>query len=87
MKKIAAVALIAILSLTCAAPIYAGTTEFNPDARAAQKRAQKLAKKQQNALKKQAEQQKKAFKKAAKAQQKAFKKAQKEAAKSNRSQV
>jgi hypothetical protein len=77
-KRIAAVALITLLSLTCSTSMYAGTS-LNPQARAAQKQYEK----QQKALKKQAKKQQKAMKKSAKAQQKAFKKAQKNAAKNN----
>lgn len=78
MKRIAAVALIALLSLTCSAPMYAGTT-VNPELRAAQKRYEK----QQKAIKKQAKKQQKAMKEDAKAREKALRKAQKEAAKNN----
>jgi mannitol-specific phosphotransferase system IIBC component len=78
-KRIAAIVLIALVSLTRSVPMYAGTQQLNPQARAAQKQA----KKQQKELKKQAEKQQKALKKSIKAQQKAYKKAQKNAIKNN----
>jgi hypothetical protein len=77
-KRIAAIALIALLSFTCSVPMYAGTN-LSAQSRASQKQF----KKQQKADRKQAKKQQKALKKYAKAQKKANKKALRKSAKNH----
>jgi hypothetical protein len=71
MKRLSALLLLAIFSLSCLVPAYA--QRMTPEENARQ--SQKAAKKQEKALKKANKRQQKAMKKAAKAERKANKKA------------
>ena len=66
MKRLAALVLLAILSMTCAVPAHADHSTYGPEYR----RSQKAAKKQAKAMRKAAKKENRAMKKAQKANRK-----------------